>query len=53
MGILITDHNVREALDICFESIVINQGEVIANGTKEDLITNELVKKVYIGKMYS
>jgi lipopolysaccharide export system ATP-binding protein len=53
VGILITDHNVREALDICFESIVINQGEVIANGTKEDLITNELVKKVYIGKMYS
>ena len=53
VGILITDHNVREALDICFESIVINQGKVIANGTKEDLITNELVKKVYIGKMYS
>ena len=53
VGILITDHNVREALDICFESIVINQGEVIANGTKEDLITNDLVKKVYIGKMYS
>jgi lipopolysaccharide export system ATP-binding protein len=44
---------VREALDICFKSIVINQGEVIANGTKEDLITNDLVKKVYIGKMYS
>ena len=36
-----------------FESIVINQGKVIINGTKEDLITNELVKKVYIGKMYS
>ena len=53
VGILITDHNVREALDICFESIVINQGEVIANGTKEDLIANDLVKKVYIGKMYS
>jgi lipopolysaccharide export system ATP-binding protein len=53
VGILITDHNVREALDICFKSIVINQGEVIANGTKEDLITNDLVKKVYIGKMYS
>ena len=53
IGVLITDHNVREALDICFESIVINQGEVIANGTKEDLISNELVKKVYIGKMYS
>ena len=51
--ILITDHNVREALDICYESIVINQGKVIATGSKEELISNELVKKVYIGKMYS
>lgn len=53
VGILITDHNVREALDICYESIVINQGKVIATGSKEELISNELVKKVYIGKMYS
>jgi len=53
VSILITDHNVREALDICYESIVINQGKVIATGSKEELISNELVKKVYIGKMYS
>ena len=53
VGILITDHNVREALDICYESIVINQGKVIGTGSKEELISNELVKKVYIGKMYS
>jgi len=53
IGILITDHNVREALDICYESIVISQGKVIATGSKNDLISNELVKKVYIGKMYS
>lgn len=53
IGILITDHNVREALDICYKSIVISQGEVIASGSKNDLISNELVKKVYIGKMYS
>ena len=53
IGILITDHNVREALDICYESIVIGQGKVIATGSKNDLISNELVKKVYIGKMYS
>ena len=53
IGILITDHNVREALDICYESIVISQGKVIATGSKVDLISNELVKKVYIGKMYS
>ena len=53
IGILITDHNVREALDICYESIVISQGKVIATGSKNELISNELVKKVYIGKMYS
>ena len=53
IGILITDHNVREALDICYKSIVISQGKVIATGSKNDLISNELVKKVYIGKMYS
>ena len=53
IGILITDHNVREALYICYESIVISQGKVIATGSKNDLISNELVKKVYIGKMYS
>ena len=53
IGILITYHNVREALDICYESIVISQGKVIATGSKNDLISNELVKKVYIGKMYS
>lgn len=53
IGILITDHNVREALDICYKSIVISQGKVIATGSKDDLISDELVKKVYIGKMYS
>ena len=53
IGILITDHNVREALDICYKSIVISQGKVIATGSKNELISNELVKKVYIGKMYS
>ena len=53
IGILITDHNVREALDICYKSIVISQGKVIATGSKDYLISNELVKKVYIGKMYS
>ena len=51
--VLITDHNVREALDICDESFVISEGKIIANGSKENLINNELVKKVYLGKMYN
>jgi lipopolysaccharide export system ATP-binding protein len=53
IGILITDHNVRESLEICDQAIVINDGKVIAEGNKESLITNEIVKKVYLGNMYS
>jgi lipopolysaccharide export system ATP-binding protein len=53
IAILITDHNVREALEICNKAIVINNGSIIAMGSKDDLINNELVKKVYLGNMYS
>ncbi len=53
IGILITDHNVRETLEICNEAAIINNGEIIAQGIKEELISNELVKKVYLGDMYS
>ena len=53
IAILITDHNVREALDICDNAIVINNGRVIAKGISEELIKDELVKKVYLGNMYS
>ena len=52
IAILITDHNVREALDICDNGIVVNSGQVIAKGAKADLINNALVKKVYLGNMY-
>ena len=53
IGILITDHNVRETLEICNQAAIINNGEIIAQGVKEELINNELVKKVYLGEMYS
>jgi lipopolysaccharide export system ATP-binding protein len=53
ISILITDHNVREALEICDKAIVINNGEIIADGPKEKLINDEIVKKVYLGNMYS
>ena len=53
IGILITDHNVREALEICDHAIVINNGSIIAKGDKNSLIKNEMVKKVYLGDMYS
>lgn len=53
IGILITDHNVREALEICDHSIVINDGSIIAKGDKDSLVKDENVKKVYLGSMYS
>ena len=53
IGILITDHNVRETLEICNQAAIINNGEIIAQGIKEELINNELVKKVYLGDMYN
>ena len=53
IGILITDHNVREALEICDNAIVINNGSIIAKGNKKSLIKDEIVKKVYLGDMYS
>ncbi len=53
IGILITDHNVRETLEICNQAAIINNGEIIAQGVKKELINNELVKKVYLGDMYS
>ena len=53
IAILITDHNVREALEICDKAIVINNGAIIAQGPKNELINNDIVKKVYLGNMYS
>ena len=46
-------HNVREALEICDHAIVINNGSIIAKGDKNSLINDEMVKKVYLGDMYS
>ena len=53
IGILITDHNVRETLEICDHAAIINNGEIIAQGTKENLISNQVVKDVYLGNMYN
>ena len=52
IGVLITDHNVRETLEICNKAAIISDGKVIAEGNKESLISNEIVKKVYLGNMY-
>ncbi len=52
IGILITDHNVREMLGICDRAYIINQGEVLASGTPAEMVSNEAVKNIYLGKNF-
>lgn len=52
IGILITDHNVRETLDICDRAYIINKGIVLAHGNPKDLIKNESVRRVYLGEHF-
>ncbi|MCU6432247.1 LPS export ABC transporter ATP-binding protein [Undibacterium sp. Jales W-56] len=52
IGVLITDHNVRETLGICDHAYIINQGAVLASGKPEDIITNESVRRVYLGEHF-
>ena len=52
LGIIITDHNVREILKITDRSYIINKGEIIFQGDSEELILDERVKKEYLGKEF-
>ena len=52
IGILLTDHNVRETLSITNHSYIIDAGSVIADGTPFDLVVNELVRKTYLGEKF-
>ena len=49
IGVLITDHNVRDTLEITNRSYIINLGEILVSGSKEELLENELARKVYLG----
>ena len=49
IGILITDHNVRETLDVCDRSYILNNSKIIAEGKSEEILKNEKVKQVYLG----
>ena len=53
IGVLITDHNVRETLDICDRAYVMHQGHVIADGEPAKILTNETVRNVYLGKEFA
>ena len=52
IGILITDHNVRETLGICDRAYIINEGRVLASGAPDEIVYNEAVRKVYLGEHF-
>ena len=52
IGVLITDHNVRETLGICGRAYIVNQGKVIAEGVPGEVMQNDQVRDVYLGKHF-
>jgi lipopolysaccharide export system ATP-binding protein len=52
LGVLITDHNVRETLDVCERAYIVNRGHLIAEGSPSDILSNEYVKRVYLGNEF-
>lgn len=52
IGVLVTDHNVRETLGICARAYIINEGEVIAAGTPGEILANRQVREVYLGENF-
>jgi lipopolysaccharide export system ATP-binding protein len=52
IGVLITDHNVRETLGICDRAYILNAGQVMAAGTPDEIIYNDTVRKVYLGEHF-
>lgn len=53
IGILITDHNVRETLGICNRAYIVNQGKIFTSGTPNEIVENESVKNIYLGQDFS
>jgi lipopolysaccharide export system ATP-binding protein len=52
IGVLISDHNVRDTMHICSKVLVVNQGKIIANGEPSEISQNDLVKEVYLGQNF-
>jgi lipopolysaccharide export system ATP-binding protein len=49
IGVLITDHNVRETLGICQRAYILSEGKILTEGTPDQILNNEQVRKVYLG----
>jgi len=52
IGVLITDHNVRDTLDICETAYIVSEGHIIASGTSAEILANQQVKQVYLGEEF-
>ena len=52
IGVLITDHNVRETLGICGRAYILNDGSLIASGSPADILENQHVREVYLGQEF-
>jgi lipopolysaccharide export system ATP-binding protein len=52
LGVLITDHNVRETLDVCEKAYIVSHGELIASGTAEQVLSDQRVRDVYLGEQF-
>ena len=52
IGVLITDHNVRDTLDICERAFIVGEGHIIADGNAQEILGNARVRKVYLGEQF-
>jgi len=52
IGVLVTDHNVRETLDICEKAYIVNEGSILAAGTPDEILNNQQVREVYLGHQF-
>lgn len=52
IGVLLTDHNVRETLDICEKAYIVSEGQIIAEGSAETILSNQKVRDVYLGHQF-
>ena len=52
IGVLVTDHNVRETLDICEKAYIVNEGSILAAGTPDEILNNQEVREVYLGHQF-
>jgi lipopolysaccharide export system ATP-binding protein len=52
IGVLITDHNVRETLDICQRAYIVSEGAILAQGSPQEILSNQQVREVYLGEHF-